>query len=162
MAPGRRDGGQLGTPESVVDAARGDTRAVSRAPRRVEKPWGYELIWAHTDDYAGKLLHVRAGEALSLQLHEEKDETLFLLEGEVRLQAGSGINTLGPVAWMVGESFRIVPGTLHRMEAVSDCTILEVSTPELDDVVRVRDRYGRAPDEGVPDEGVPRRHTERS
>jgi len=111
----------------------------------VEKPWGYEIIWAHTDDYAGKILHVHAGEALSLQLHEEKDETLYLLSGEVRLLIGSGINSLEPVSWKAGESVRIRPGTLHRMEAVTECTILEASTPELDDVVRFRDRYGRAP-----------------
>jgi mannose-6-phosphate isomerase-like protein (cupin superfamily) len=147
MTRSQGDGGHLGTPESVVEAARGDARSAVSAPRRVVKPWGYELIWAHTDDYAGKLLHVHSGEALSLQLHEEKDETLYLLEGEVRLLVGAGINSMEPVSWREGEAIRIPPGTLHRMEAVTECTIIEVSTPELDDVIRVRDRYGRAPGE---------------
>jgi mannose-6-phosphate isomerase len=114
-------------------------------PVRVEKPWGYELIWAHTELYVGKLLFVRAGEALSLQFHEEKDETLHLLEGRVRLEAGPGLDALRPVQLDEGMSIRIEPGTLHRIVAVSDCTFLEASTPELDDVVRVQDRYGRAP-----------------
>jgi mannose-6-phosphate isomerase-like protein (cupin superfamily) len=145
MTPTHGDGGRLGTPEEVVDAARAEPAVKNRVPQRVDKPWGYEVIWAHTDDYAGKLLHVRAGEALSLQLHEEKDETLFLFSGEVRLAVGTGINSLEPVFWKEGESIRILPGTLHRMEAVTDCTWLEASTAELDDVVRLRDRYGRAP-----------------
>ncbi|MEX0856256.1 MAG: cupin [Gemmatimonadota bacterium] len=114
-------------------------------PVRVEKPWGYELIWARTDEYVGKLLFVRAGEALSLQFHEEKDETLFLYSGEIRFEVGAGINSLHLVPLGVGQAIRIVPGTLHRMEAVTDCTIFETSTTQLDDVVRLNDRYGRAP-----------------
>jgi mannose-6-phosphate isomerase-like protein (cupin superfamily) len=146
MSPRNGEGGRLGTPESVVDAASQEARVKSRAPKRVDKPWGFELIWAHTDDYAGKVLRVTTGEALSLQLHEEKDETLYLLEGEVRLLVGTGLQSMQEVLWKVGESIHIPAGTYHRMEAVTECTILEVSTPELDDVVRVRDRYGRAPD----------------
>jgi mannose-6-phosphate isomerase len=111
---------------------------------RVEKPWGYELIWAHTGLYVGKLLFVRAGESLSLQFHEEKDETLHLLQGEILFEAGPGLDALRPVPLDAGMSVRIEPGMLHRMEARTDCTILEASTPELDDVIRVRDRYGRA------------------
>lgn len=114
-------------------------------PTRVDKPWGHEVIWAHSPLYVGKLLFVRAGEALSLQFHEEKDETLHLLEGELALEVGPGIHALRSVELEAGRSIRLRPGTLHRMEAITDCTLLEASTPELDDVVRVRDRYGRAP-----------------
>jgi mannose-6-phosphate isomerase len=114
-------------------------------PVRVEKPWGYELIWAHTALYVGKLLFVRAGEALSLQFHEEKDETLHLLSGRMRFEAGPGLEALRPLELEEGMSVRIEPGMLHRIVATTDCTFLEASTPELDDVVRVQDRYGRAP-----------------
>ena len=112
--------------------------------RRVEKPWGYELIFAHTDRYVGKILHVNAGQALSLQYHEVKDETLYLAEGEVELvveeNGGMVSRTLKG-----GESYRIVPYTKHRMVAGENgCDIIEVSTPELDDVIRLEDRYGRA------------------
>lgn len=114
-------------------------------PRRVEKPWGHELIWAETDDYVGKVLHVKAGEALSLQYHEEKDETLHLLRGRMKFWAAPVGDELRQVTLEEGESFRVRPRTVHRMEAVTDCDILEASTPELDDVVRLDDRYGRAP-----------------
>lgn len=110
---------------------------------RVEKPWGYELIWARTDRYVGKILHVRAGHALSTQYHERKDETLYLLRGQLRFWVGPSVDALEEVPLRAGESYRIRPGTVHRMEAVSDCDILEASTPELDDVVRLEDRYGR-------------------
>jgi mannose-6-phosphate isomerase len=113
-------------------------------PERVEKPWGHELIWARTESYAGKLLHVRAGEALSLQYHERKDETLHLLSGELRFWTGSSPETLELTSFRQGESWRLRPGTLHRMEAVTDCDILEASTAHLEDIVRVEDRYGRA------------------
>ncbi len=112
--------------------------------RRVEKPWGYELIWAHTDRYAGKILHVNAGEALSLQYHREKDETLYLLTGSMRMWLGTLEGELDERMMREGDAVRIVPGTVHRMEAVTDVDILEASTPELDDVVRIEDRYGRA------------------
>ncbi|BDG07828.1 cupin domain-containing protein [Anaeromyxobacter paludicola] len=111
-------------------------------PRRVDKPWGYELWWAATERYVGKLLHVRAGESLSLQYHERKDETIHLLRGELTLvlDEGRGLeeHRLAP-----GESYRVRPLTKHRMVAVTDCDILEASTPEVDDVVRLEDRYGR-------------------
>ena len=112
-------------------------------PRKVEKPWGYELIWAETDRYVGKILHVNSGEALSLQYHEVKDETIHLLRGEMRFWAGPSVDALREVTLGPGESFRVKPGTVHRMEAVTDCDILEASTPHLEDVVRVDDRYGR-------------------
>jgi mannose-6-phosphate isomerase len=112
-------------------------------PRRVEKPWGYELIWADTELYAGKILHVTAGHALSLQYHERKDETIHVLRGEVRFQIGPSADDLTTVVLREGESVRIRPGTVHRMEAVTDVDILEASTAHLDDVVRIDDRYGR-------------------
>lgn len=111
---------------------------------RVEKPWGYELIWARTDRYIGKILHVRAGHALSLQYHERKDETIHLLQGELRFQVGPGAAELREIPFPPGTSYHITPGTVHRMVAITDCDILEVSTPDLDDVVRLEDRYGRA------------------
>lgn len=112
---------------------------------RVEKPWGHEVIWASTDRYVGKILHVRAGHALSLQYHERKDETIHLLSGVMRFLVGPSPEQLEEVRLGEGQSYRITPGTIHRMEAVTDCDILEVSTPDLDDVVRLEDRYGRAP-----------------
>lgn len=110
--------------------------------KKVDKPWGYELIWAHTDKYVGKILFVKAGEALSLQYHQIKDETIYLFSGELDLileQDGEmKTHRVYP-----GEAFRIRPGVKHRMIAVGDCEILEASTPELDDVVRLEDRYDR-------------------
>jgi mannose-6-phosphate isomerase-like protein (cupin superfamily) len=111
---------------------------------RVEKPWGHELIWAHTDRYVGKILHIKAGHALSVQYHERKDETVHLLSGEMVYWVQlPGDSELRDQQLRTGDSFRITPGTIHYMEAVTDCDVLEASTPELDDVVRLRDRYGR-------------------
>ena len=108
----------------------------------VPKPWGHETIWAHTDRYVGKVLHIKAGHALSVQYHDRKDETVHLLSGELvyRVQKGTALEDMHLKA---GESFRITPGTIHQMEAITDCDVLEASTPELDDVVRLSDRYGR-------------------
>ena len=115
-------------------------------PKRVEKPWGYELWWARTDRYVGKILHVTRGESLSLQYHNVKDETIMLQAGrllfETRPTGEEG--ELRKVEMKPGDVFHITPGTLHRMTALEDCDIVEVSTPELDDVVRLEDRYGRA------------------
>lgn len=114
----------------------------SNSVKRVEKPWGYELIWAHTDRYVGKILHIEKGESLSYQYHNVKDETIYLLHGLLELEVGTedarSKRTLAP-----GESFHITPGTRHRMLALEECDVLEASTPELDDVVRLEDRYGR-------------------
>lgn len=114
---------------------------------KVEKPWGYELHWARTDHYAGKILHIVAGQALSLQLHNVKDETIYLWSGRLRFELQEGealvVRDLEP-----GVSVHIPPGAIHRMIALDDCDILEVSTPELDDVVRLEDRYGRVADPG--------------
>jgi mannose-6-phosphate isomerase-like protein (cupin superfamily) len=112
--------------------------------RRVEKPWGYELIWANTDRYVGKILHINAGESLSLQYHERKDETIHVLRGRMVFVVGAADAELQPVELDEGMSFRVRPGMRHRMEAITDCDLLEASTPELDDVVRLEDRYGRA------------------
>jgi mannose-6-phosphate isomerase-like protein (cupin superfamily) len=146
----------------------------------VPKPWGHETIWARTDRYIGKILHIKAGHALSVQYHNRKDETVYLLSGELKYwvqtsaisdqrsatsgtpshesrvtthrTAGTGetpaaarqaIPDLTDIRLQVGDAFRLTPGTIHYMEAVTDCDVLEVSTPETDDVVRLKDRYGR-------------------
>jgi len=112
--------------------------------KHVPKPWGHETIWAATDRYVGKILHIRAGQALSVQYHERKDETVYLLSGEmIYWVQPEGSDALEDMKLTVGEAFRITPGTIHYMEAVTDCDVLEASTPELDDVVRLKDRYGR-------------------
>jgi mannose-6-phosphate isomerase len=112
--------------------------------RRVEKPWGHEIIWAHTERYVGKILHVKAGHKLSVQYHERKDETVYLLTGEIKYWVQlPGDSELRDQHLVPGQSFRITPHTIHYMEAVTDCDVLEASTPELDDVVRLKDAYGR-------------------
>ena len=109
---------------------------------RIEKPWGYELHWAKTDRYVGKILHVDAGHALSLQYHDRKDETIYLYSGKMLFEIEqNGVLTKRTMA--PGESVHVTPGTVHRMTAIEDCDVMEVSTPELDDVVRLEDRYGR-------------------
>ncbi|MGZ6123521.1 MAG: cupin domain-containing protein [Myxococcales bacterium] len=111
-------------------------------PRRVEKPWGFELIWAHAENYVGKILHITAGHALSLQYHRVKDETIHLLSGAMRFEYDRGEGRR-EVILAQGESVWIPPGMIHRMVALSDCEVLEASTPQLADVVRIEDRYGR-------------------
>ena len=118
---------------------------VGHTPRVVPKPWGQELIWAETPTYVGKTLSIHAGESLSLQYHRIKDETIHVLRGELLFRHGKDADSLDVVIMHPGESFHIGTMTVHQMEAVSDCEILEVSTPHLDDVVRLVDRYGRAP-----------------
>jgi mannose-6-phosphate isomerase-like protein (cupin superfamily) len=110
---------------------------------RVEKPWGYELIWARTDRYVGKILHIEAGEALSLQYHQRKDETLCVLSGTLELAVGDDERALQSIVLSPGESIHMWPGRRHRLTARTACDVVEVSTPELDDVVRLADRYGR-------------------
>jgi mannose-6-phosphate isomerase-like protein (cupin superfamily) len=113
--------------------------------RRVEKPWGYELIWALTDVYCGKVLFVKAGASLSLQFHNEKDESWYIQSGRAKLELGNaGEAVLVEEIVGPGAAFHYAPGTVHRVTALEDTTILEVSTPHLDDVVRLEDRYGRA------------------
>ena len=111
-------------------------------PKRVEKPWGHELWWAQTEKYVGKLLHVKAGFQLSLQYHVKKDETIHLAAGRMVLVLEDG-GALVDHPMQVGQSYRVRPGTIHRMRAVTDCDVWEVSTPEVEDVVRVQDDYGR-------------------
>ena len=113
--------------------------------RRVEKPWGYELIWALSDDYCGKILFVRAGHSLSLQFHREKDESWLVQDGRAKVELGAvGDSVLKEEVVAPGAAYRFRPGTVHRVTALEDTTILEVSTPHLEDVVRLEDAYGRA------------------
>jgi mannose-6-phosphate isomerase len=109
---------------------------------RVPKPWGYEIVWARTDQYVGKILHINAGHALSVQYHERKDETVYLLKGTLKYWV-KVLEEMQDMELREGDAFRITPGTIHYMEAVTDCDVLEASTAELDDVVRLKDRYGR-------------------
>jgi mannose-6-phosphate isomerase-like protein (cupin superfamily) len=111
--------------------------------KRIEKPWGYELHWAQTDQYVGKILFIKAGESLSVQYHRIKDETIFIQSGKMAFYVGTDINNLERVELTPGMSYRIQPGVIHQMESLEDCTVYEVSTPQLDDVVRLKDRYGR-------------------
>ena len=112
-------------------------------PRRVEKPWGWELVWAEAEAYVGKLLFVRAGQSLSLQYHEVKDEAWLVQEGRASLELGRVGEPLETVEIGPGDAFRYRPGTVHRVTAIEDLLVIEVSTPHLDDVVRLEDRYGR-------------------
>jgi mannose-6-phosphate isomerase len=109
---------------------------------RVDKPWGYELHWAKTERYVGKLIHVDAGHALSLQYHNVKDETIYLHRGRLLFEIQEGDHRVTH-EMQPGEAVHITPMTIHRMTAIEDSDIFEVSTPELDDVVRIEDRYGR-------------------
>jgi mannose-6-phosphate isomerase-like protein (cupin superfamily) len=118
--------------------------AFAHEPRRVEKPWGWELVWAEAEEYVGKLLFVRAGQSLSLQYHEHKDESWLVHEGRATLELGALGSELETVEIGPGAAFRFRPLTVHRVTALEDTLVLEVSTPQLDDVVRLEDRYGRA------------------
>ena len=116
----------------------------SATPRRVEKPWGWELVWAEAEDYVGKLLFVRAGESLSLQYHEVKDESWLVQEGRATLELADVGDELETFEIAAGDAFRFRPRTVHRVTAVEDTLVIEVSTAQLTDVVRLEDRYGRA------------------
>jgi mannose-6-phosphate isomerase-like protein (cupin superfamily) len=110
--------------------------------RRVEKPWGYELVWAETDRYVGKILHIKAGQRLSRQYHNKKDETFLVQKGTMDLEIGQG-SEQRTLRMNERDTFHCAPRTIHRMVAVTDVDVVEVSTPELDDVVRLEDAYGR-------------------
>lgn len=110
---------------------------------RVEKPWGYELRWAETAQYVGKVIHITKGHALSLQYHEEKEETILLWSGRLKFEIQRG-DERTEFEMQPGERVHVTPRTVHRMTAVEDCDVFEVSTPQLDDVVRIEDRYGRS------------------
>jgi mannose-6-phosphate isomerase len=113
-------------------------------PHKIVKPWGFELLWACTDRYAGKILHIDKGRRLSLQYHNCKDETLYLLDGRMQLELEDDGGALVQYDVRPGESFRVPAGRRHRIHALEECNVLEASTPELDDVVRIQDEYGRA------------------
>lgn len=122
----------------------GAGRAEEGRLQRVEKPWGYELWWARTDRYVGKLIHINQGHALSLQYHERKDETIFVWKGRILFESRDAGGTLQGREMGPGEAIHVTPPTVHRMTAIEDSDIFEVSTPEVEDVVRLEDRYGRA------------------
>ena len=135
-----RTSGEMGVDSPNIDSLDPWAHEVTR----VEKPWGYELIWAVTDTYVGKVLFVKAGHALSLQFHREKDEAWFVQSGRAKLELGEvGKAMLKDEVVGPGAAFHYAPGTVHRVTALEDTTILEVSTPQLDDVVRLEDAYGR-------------------
>jgi mannose-6-phosphate isomerase len=113
--------------------------------KQVDKPWGYELWWAVTDRYVGKIIHVKKGHALSLQYHKRKDETIYVQSGRILFEMQEG-DTLTRRELEPGQAVRVTPPTVHRMTALEDSDVLEVSTPETDDVVRIEDRYGRTTD----------------
>jgi mannose-6-phosphate isomerase len=121
---------------------RGEETTVIETLKRVEKPWGYELWWAVTDRYVGKVIHVNKGHALSLQYHNRKDETIFVWAGKILFERQEG-DTLVGRELVPGDAVHVTPPTVHRMTALEDSDIFEVSTPETDDVVRLEDRYGR-------------------
>ena len=123
-------------------------------PREIPKPWGSELWFAHTDRYAGKILRVRAGYRLSIQYHEAKDETSYVLSGRVIVSQGDSVEQLTARELGPGEAWRNRPPLVHTLEAIEDSEIIEVSTPQLDDVVRLEDRYGRVPDDVPPIDDV--------
>ena len=131
------------------------TRARRGGLTRVEKPWGWELWWAHTDRYVGKILHITRGGALSYQFHRVKDETIYVLRGTLEIELAPGGGRRRRRRLEAGEGVRIRPGDRHRMTAITTCDVLEASTPEVDDVVRLEDRYGRA--EGAAPAKAPRR-----
>ncbi len=114
-----------------------------RPTEKIEKPWGYELIWAKTSHYVGKILQIHAGHELSLQFHQQKIETIYLASGKMQLLLENDAQVLETFILTPGQAYHIAPPRKHRMIALEECTVFEVSTPQLDDVVRLEDRYGR-------------------
>jgi quercetin dioxygenase-like cupin family protein len=119
---------------------------MAETKKRVDKPWGYEIWWALTERYVGKILHVNKGASLSLQYHNVKDETIMVQRGRLLFETRPPGETgeLRRIEMGPGDVFHIPPGTIHRMTGLEDCDLVEVSTPEVHDVVRLEDRYGRA------------------
>lgn len=144
LAP-RLPGGQTSLNHDTIRETRMKTE-----PRHVDKPWGNELIWADNELYVGKVLHIEEGEILSLQYHERKDETIHVLTGRIALTVGARADALEVVELPEGSGYRLEPGVVHRMEALETSDVLEASTPHLEDLVRLEDRYGR----GRPEEGA--------
>ncbi len=130
---------EIGGPASERPGAGAD----GGSARRVDKPWGHELIWTRTDRYVGKLIVIEAGQRLSLQLHQRKDEAIFVISGRLRLQLEDGEGVIRTIELGPGEHRRVPAGRRHRFEAIERVELIEVSTPELDDVVRLEDDYGR-------------------
>jgi quercetin dioxygenase-like cupin family protein len=120
-----------------------DTKERTGIIKNIPKPWGYEIWWALTDKYAGKILHINKGHSLSYQYHNVKDETIYLHGGEMILEIEEVGKPREIIRLLPGDSIRIMPLTRHRMTAAEDCDVLEVSTPEVEDVVRLEDKYGR-------------------
>lgn len=141
--PKKTTGRKTGRGAPAVRTSRAKSASGRVKVATVSKPWGHETIWAVTDRYVGKILHINAGHELSVQYHEVKDETVYLLSGRIVYRVKSDADLLEDVQLKLGESFRITPGTVHQMVALTDCDVLEVSTPELNDVVRLSDKYGR-------------------
>jgi quercetin dioxygenase-like cupin family protein len=137
-----RCAGRGGEASRVVVFATMSSEAKLSSTRKVEKPWGHEIIWAETPKYVGKILHIKAGHRLSRQYHRVKEETLRVLAGAMDLEVGDA-GALATLRMNPGDTFHVRPNTIHRMVAVEDTDVLEVSTPELDDVVRLEDSYGR-------------------
>ncbi len=136
--PVRGPGGYLGTPEQAARSHE-DLGPIVAFPTPEARAWGIELVWAEAEDYRGRILQIRAGKGISLRLHEEADRTLLLLEGQIVLHIGPGLNSLTKILVSEGEAFRIQPGTLYEIRASTDSRLLEVSAPALDDVVRIRE-----------------------
>jgi mannose-6-phosphate isomerase len=120
-----------------------DDRFLPTPILKTEKPWGYELLWAKTEKYVAKILVIKAGESLSLQFHRIKEETLYLESGQCHFEVGDSENALSTIHLHPEMHIHLPPGRIHRMTAITDCRLFEVSTPELDDVVRLKDKYGR-------------------
>ncbi len=135
----RRTGGSLGTPEHATAGNRDSFEAARVTVQRIEKPWGHELVWARTDEYCAKVIHVRAGEVIPLQLHEEQDRSLRLIRGRLTLEIGPGANSMTSIQMSPGDAVRIRPGMLHEFRAITETELIEASTPELDDTVQLRD-----------------------
>ena len=113
-------------------------------PSRTEKPWGYEILWAHTERYVGKILHIEPGHVLSLQYHEHKHESIYVLRGRMIFRYQDAAGALKEREMIAGEAQQVPTGMIHQFEAVERTDVLEASTDHLDDVVRLKDRYGRA------------------
>ena len=115
-----------------------------KLPRKTEKPWGFELLFAHTPKYAGKVIFVRKGHRFSLQYHRKKDESIYVYEGKALIELEGSDGQMTSATFQSGQGVRIPPLTKHRIQAIEDTTLFEVSTPELEDVTRLEDDYGRA------------------
>jgi len=122
-------------------------------PARTEKPWGYEILWAHADRYVGKILHIEPGHCLSLQYHERKHESIYVLRGRMIFRYRTDGGELAEREMIAGEAQQVPTGMVHQFEALERTDVLEASTPDLDDVVRLQDRYGRAGGQGTGDRG---------